>query len=459
MAGLLTPAGMRSFFDSGATRPLAFRLDRLAALESAVSQSETDLLAALKADLGKPAAEAYASEIGFVRADLARTRRHLRDWMRPVRRRTPWLLLPATSESIPEPRGVALILSPWNYPFQLAFSPLTAALAAGNTVVLKPSELAPRTAEVMARLISTCLAPDLGTVIEGGAETAARLLEEPFDHIFFTGGAAVGRIVMQAAAKRLIPVTLELGGKSPAIVCADADIPATARRLAWGKFMNAGQTCTAPDFVLADRQILDLLLTALTRAILDFYGPDPKSSPDYGRIVNRRHFDRLLGYLGSGRIVCGGAHDRETLYLAPTVLTEVPEHSPAMQEELFGPILPVLPFDSLDSAIPDLRKRPHPLALYIFSASRSTQDRILAGVPSGGACVNDTLVHMMNPRLPFGGLGESGMGAYHGKTGFDTFSHFRSVMRRSTRWDPRSRYPPSRLALHTFKRILPFMLD
>ncbi|MFO7534101.1 MAG: aldehyde dehydrogenase [Kiritimatiellia bacterium] len=459
MSDPLTPLGMRSYFESGATRSPASRLDRLAGLDAAIVKFETELLDALKADLGKPAAEAYSSEIGFVRADIAHARRHLPQWTRPIRRRTPLLLQPAVSEIIPEPRGLALILSPWNYPFQLSFSPLTAALAAGNTVVLKPSEMAPRTAGVMRRLIASCFSPDCCTVLEGGPETAARLLEEPFDHIFFTGGTAVGRIVMQAAAKRLTPVTLELGGKSPAVVCADADIPAAARRLAWGKFMNAGQTCTAPDFVLADRRVFEPLLAALTRAITDFYGPDPGLSPDYGRIVNHRHFDRLTGCLGSGRVVCGGGHDRQSLYLAPTVLADVPEDAPAMRDELFGPILPVLPFESLEDALGGLRKRPHPLALYIFSASRNTQDRILAAVPSGGACVNDTLAHMMNPRLPFGGVGESGMGAYHGKTGFDTFSHWRSVMRRGTWWDPRLRYPPFQTPLKRLKRILPFMLE
>jgi aldehyde dehydrogenase (NAD+) len=454
----LTPESLRALFDSGATRPAAFRLEALKSLEQAISASLDDLLEALRADLGKPPLEAYASEIGFVLADLAHARRHLRAWMRPARSRTPLLLLPGASEIRPQPRGVALILAPWNYPFQLALSPLVAAIAAGNTAVLKPSELAPRTSTALRRLITGCLPDGLCAVIEGGPETATRLLEEPFDHIFFTGGPAVGRIVMQAAARRLTPVTLELGGKSPALVCADADIPVAARRIAWGKFMNAGQTCTAPDYVLADRRILGPLLAELARAIGSFYGPDPRLSPDYGRIVNLRHFERLLRSLAGSRIVCGGEHDRNSLYLAPTVLTDVPEESPALAEELFGPILPVVPFDGLDDAVALARRHPNPLALYIFSKDRATQERLLAALPSGGACVNDTLTHMMNPRLPFGGIGESGMGAYHGKTGFDTFSHHRAVLRRGTWPDFRQRYPPLRIPLDKFKRILPFLL-
>jgi aldehyde dehydrogenase (NAD+) len=458
MSGFPAIDAMNAFFETGATRDAGFRLDWLAALDSAIEKFETPLLAALNADLGKSAKESTVSEIGVVRADLAYARRHLKDWMRPVRQRSPLLLRPASSEVRPEPKGTVLILSPWNYPFQLAFSPLVAALAAGNTVLLKPSELAPRTAEVMARLVASCFPSDYCAVVQGGPETAARLLDESFAHIFFTGSTSVGRLVAQQAAHHLTPVTLELGGKSPAIVCSDAALGPAARRLVWGKFLNSGQTCVAPDYVLADRSIAAPLLEALTRAILDFYGPDPRQSPDYSRIINARHFDRLVACLGDGRIVHGGRHDRSGLYLEPTLLTEVKPGSPLMQEEIFGPILPVVPFDDLDQAMADLRKRPKPLACYVFSRSRERQESVLAGVPSGGACVNDTLVHMLNPRLPFGGIGESGQGAYHGKAGFDTFSHHRSVMRRGTWWDPRFRYPPLRLSVAALKRLLPFML-
>lgn len=459
MSGLPSVEALKTFFDTGATRPAGFRLGQLAALEAAVITFEDRLLDSLKADLGKSRFEATASEIGFIRSDIRHTRRHLPDWMRPVRMRTPLLLEPATSEVRSEPRGVVLIVSPWNYPFQLAFSPMIAALAAGNTVILKPSELAPRTAEVLARLVAECFQPDYCTVVQGGAETATRLLDEPVDHVFFTGGTAVGRLVLQQAAKQLIPVTLELGGKSPALVCADADIETAARRLVWGKFMNAGQTCTAPDFILADRTIAAPLLAALGQCITSFHGSDPRQSPNYGRIVNTRHFDRLTDLLGHGRIVHGGGHDRADLYLEPTIMTDIAESSPLLQDEIFGPILPVLPFDRLEEVLSDLRKRPAPLALYVFSRGRATQEAILARVPSGGVCINDTLVHMLNPRLPFGGVGKSGMGAYHGKTGFDTFSHARSVMRRGTWWDPRFRYPPFRLPPAWMKRLLPFMLE
>ncbi len=448
----------RIFFQSGATRSRASRLEALDALDRAIRAAEPALLQALHDDLGKSAAEAYTSEIGFVLAEIAATRRNLRRWMAAAHPRSPLLLQPASAAVIPEPRGVTLIISPWNYPFQLACSPLVASLAAGNTVVLKPSEHAPRTADALARLIHAALPPERACVVTGGAEAATALLSHRFDHMFFTGGAAVGRLVAQAAAASLTPCTLELGGKSPCIVCADANLPVAARRIAWGKFLNAGQTCVAPDFVWADRRIVAPLLEELARAIRSFYGPDPRVSPDYGRIVSTRHFDRLQAFLLDSRIVCGGEADRDARYLAPTLLTDVPDGAPVLQEEIFGPILPVLAYDTLGAALDALRERPVPLALYLFSESRDTQDQILARSRSGGACVNDTVMHLLNPRLPFGGLGESGMGACHGRAGFDTFSHRRSVLRRGTRRDPAFRYPPARIPLRWLKRLLPLLL-
>ena len=368
------------------------------------------------------------------------------------RRRTPWLAWPGRGFVDPEPYGVALIIGPWNYPVQLLLAPLIGALAAGNCVVLKPSEFAPRTAAALARLIEAIYPEDYVTVVEGERETAEALLRERFNAIFFTGSTSVGRLVMAAAAQHLTPVTLELGGKSPCIVCADAPLDTTARRIVWGKFLNAGQTCVAPDFVLVDRRIRDGLLAAMQRAVRAFYGQDPQKSPDYGRIVNRRHIDRLAGYLRSGQPIEGGRWDAQDLYFAPTILTDVAPDAPVMQEEIFGPILPVLEFDRIENALEMLRERPTPLALYLFTPDRSVQERVLRATRSGGVCINDTLTHIVGSGLPFGGLGESGLGAYHGRASFDCFSHFRSVLRRSLAIDPALRYPPPRISLAALKR-------
>jgi aldehyde dehydrogenase (NAD+) len=448
----------RTFFESGATRGASARRAALAALERGIRAAETAILEALRVDLGKSAAEAYASELGFALADLAHLHRHLRSWMRPARRRTPWLAQPGASWIVPEPRGVTLVVGPWNYPFQLAISPLIASLAAGNTVILKPSEHAPRTAAALSELVGAAFPPEHACVVTGDAATAAALLEQRLDHVFFTGSTAVGRIVAQAAARTLTPCTLELGGKSPCIVCADANLAVAARRIAWGKFMNCGQTCVAPDFILADRKIVAPLLVDLVGAVTRFYGVSPETSPDYGRIVSVAHFDRLHAMLKPGRLVHGGGSDRATRYIAPTILTDVPVDAPILHEEVFGPILPVLAYDDLDSALSDVRRRPTPLALYVFAEERATQDHILAETRSGGACVNDTALQILNPRLPFGGLGDSGLGAYHGRTGFDTFSHHRAVLRRGTRLDSGFRYPPARHSLRILKRLLPWLL-
>lgn len=448
----------RAYFQTGANRPLEFRRAQLQKLRQAIETREEALLGALHADLHKCAMEAYTTEVGLVLSELRHTLRHLPAWMKPQRRRTPPVAWPAHGFIQPEPYGVALIIGPWNYPFQLLMAPLVGAMAAGNCAVLKPSECAPHTAAAIGQLIHATFPGEYLTVVPGERDTAEALLREKFDTIFFTGGNNVGRAVMAAAARHLTPVTLELGGKCPCLVCADAPLEITARRIVWGKFMNAGQTCVAPDFVLVDRQVRDGLLEAIKRAVREFYGDDPRHSPDYGRIINRNHFDRLTGYLGAGRIVQGGQHDAEDLYLAPTILTDVPGDAPVMREEIFGPILPVAEFDRLDAALASLRDRPTPLALYLFSPDRATQERVLAETRSGGVCLNDTVTHMIGKELPFGGLGDSGMGAYHGKASFDCFTHRRSVLRRSLAFDPRLRYPPPRVSLATLKRALRFLL-
>ncbi len=419
---------------------------------------EAALLSALQADLGKSPFQGYASELGLVQMEIRHALRHLRRWAAPWSRRTPWFVAPAHGWVQPEPFGVTLILGPWNYPVQLLLSPLVSAIAAGNCVVLKPSELAPRTAEVIASLVQENFTEEYLSVVIGGADVAEALLRARFDKIFFTGSTRVGQLVMAAAAKHLTPVTLELGGKCPAIVCADAPVELAARRIAWGKFMNAGQTCVAPDFVLVERGTRDGFVAAMKKALHEFYGDAPARCPDYGRIVNQAHFERLVNYLRDGRVVHGGQHEAKDLFIAPTILTNVCPDAGVMQEEIFGPILPVLEFDKLDDALALLRGKPTPLALYLFTRDRTTEARVLGDARSGGACVNDVVSHMVGTGLPFGGLGESGMGAYHGRAGFEAFSHQRAVLRRATWLDLPFRYPPQKLSLAGLKRAMRFLL-
>jgi aldehyde dehydrogenase (NAD+) len=448
----------RAFFQTGATRSVEFRRTQLERLAGALARHEAALLSALQADLGKSPAQSCASEFGPVQMELRHALRHLRRWTAPRRRGTPWFVAPARGWVQAEPFGVALILGPWNYPAQLLLAPLVSAIAAGNCVVLKPSELAPRTAEVIGTCIRECFLEDYISVAAGGPNVAEALLRERFDKIFFTGSTRVGRLVMQAAAAHLTPVTLELGGKCPAIVCADAPLELAARRIAWGKFMNAGQTCVAPDFVLVAREARDPFVEAMKRTLHDFYGDDPARCEDYGRIVNQAHFERLVNYLRHGKVVHGGRHDAQDLFIAPTILTDVFPDAAVMQEEVFGPILPVLEFDRLDDALALLRDRPTPLAMYLFTRNRAVEARVLTDARSGGACVNDVVSHMIGAELPFGGLGGSGMGAAHGRAGFDTFSHQRSVLRRATWLDTPFRYPPQKLTLAGLKRALRLLL-
>lgn len=448
----------RAFFQAGVTRPWEFRHAQLEKLRAAIATHEAELSAALQADLHKSPYEAYVTEIGLVLSEIRYALRQLRVWMRPQRRRTPLLAWPASGSIRAEPLGVALILGPWNYPVQLLLSPLVGALAAGNCAVLKPSEFAPRTAAALAQLLAATFPPEYVTVVPGESDTAQALLRERFDSIFFTGSTAVGRAVMTAAAQHLTPVTLELGGKCPCLVCADAPLELTARRIAWGKFMNAGQTCVAPDFVFVEETMRRPLLEALKHAVLEFYGDDPQQSPAYGRIIHRRHWERLAAYLGDGRVVHGGQQDAGDLYLAPTLLTDVAPNSPVMSDEIFGPILPVLGFEKLDEVLTLLRGRPVPLALYLFARDRATQARVLEETRSGGVCLNDTVTHMVGKDLPFGGLGDSGLGSYHGRASFDGFSHRRSVLERSLAVDPRLRYPPPRVSLATLRRAFRFLV-
>lgn len=442
----------RDFFRSGQTQPLDFRIQQLQRLKQAIADSKADILAALQADLGKPEFEAYATEIGVLR-EFDFVLRRLRNWAKPQRVSVGFEQFPARAEIRSEPLGVVLIVSPWNYPFQLLIWPLIGAIAAGNCVLLKPSELAPHTSALISKLIGKLFDPAYIAAVEGGIEMSQAILAERFDHIFFTGGNSIGKIVMSAAAQHLTPVTLELGGKSPCIVDADIQVEYAAKRIVWGKFLNCGQTCIAPDYLLVDRRIKPALLAAIQATIREFYGDDPAQSADYGRIVNDRHFDRLASFL-TGDMIAGGQIDRADRYIAPTVIDAVNWSDAVMQDEIFGPVLPVLAYDDLTEAIEQVVDRPKPLALYFFSRNANLQQRILDETSSGGVCINDTIMQVGIPDLPFGGVGASGMGRYHGKASFDTFSNVKSVLVKSFRLDLKWRYPPYANKLGLIKRIV-----
>jgi aldehyde dehydrogenase (NAD+) len=448
---------LRSTFDAGLTRPEAWRRSQLAQLRRLLVESESELLDALRADLGKSATEAYTTEIGFVLGEITHVEKHLSAWMQPTSVKLPLKLRPGRASIVSEPLGVTLVIAPWNYPVHLLLAPMVAALAAGNCVVGKPSEVTPNVSAALARLVPRYLDERAVAIVEGGVDETTALLEQRWDHVFYTGNGRVGRVVMAAAARHLTPVTLELGGKSPAIVDRSADVRVAARRIAWGKFVNAGQTCVAPDHVLVHRDVESRFVDELVKAVRDFYGDDPATSADYGRIVDDRHWRRLRGLLDAGgfsSVVCGGSGDEATRYLAPTILAGVDPDAPVMGEEIFGPILPVLAVGDTEDAIELVRSGDKPLALYVFGDDAVTE-RVLEATSSGGACVNATLLHLAVPELPFGGVGESGSGAYHGRAGFDTFSHRKSVLRRPTRPDPSVMYPPyTRLKDRLLRRFM-----
>ncbi len=434
---------LRNSFESGRTRPLAYRQKQLEGLERFLKEREREIEQALHDDMGRPAFEVYPSEIALTLAELALTRRKLGSWTKRQRVPTAFACQPGRSYIHCEPLGVVLIIGPWNYPLQLVLLPLVGAIAAGNCAVLKPSELAPATSGLIAGVLREYLDPACVQIVQGGPAETTALLAERFDHIFFTGGETVGRIVMQAAARYLTPVTLELGGKSPCIVDRHTDLDVAARRIVWGKFYNAGQTCVAPDYVLVHKEIEAPLLAKMKHTLHDFFGDDPHAGGDFGRIINARHFDRLMKLLhGSGEIVTGGTGIAAEKYIAPTILTNVPSDAPVMESEIFGPILPVLKVQDVDHAIALVNSRPKPLALYLFSADPAVQAKVVARTTAGGMTVNHTLMHLLNPSLPFGGVGSSGMGAYHGRQTFETFSHKKSVLVKRTWLDPWFFYPP-----------------
>lgn len=435
-------ADLRSAFSTGVTRSIEWRRNQLRRLETLVRENTAELSDALHQDLGKCASESWITDLGLSLSSIRSTRKKLGAWTAPERVPNPIGLVPAKSFVTSEPLGVVLIIAPWNYPVQLTLMPLAAAIAAGNCVIIKPSEISANTSQLLARLIPRYLDSKCVAVVEGGADSATALLAERFDHIFYTGNPVIGRVVMQAAARHLTPVTLELGGKSPCIVDESANLEIAARRIVFGKFLNAGQTCIAPDYVLVHKSCEERLLRELKAAIAEFYGTDPKSSKAYGRIVNDRHFGRLRKLMTNGQVVAGGETAHQSRYIAPTILRDVDLNSPLMSEEIFGPLLPMIPVPSITAAVEFVNARPKPLALYLFSQSRRVESYVLQNTSSGGACVNTTLLHHTNERLPFGGVGESGIGSYHGRFGFDTFSHKRAVVRKPVHPEVPLAYPP-----------------
>lgn len=444
----------KKYFASGATKPVDFRMDSLRRLRRTILSYEKEIYAALKADLNKSPFETYETEVGIVLDEIRSMLKHLPAWAKEQRVKTPLAQFISSSRIVSEPYGLSLIIAPWNYPFQLALAPLVGAIAGGNCTVLKPSEYSPHTSALIAKMIGETFAGDYLAVVEGGPEISGQLLAEPFDYIFFTGSVNVGKIVMEAAARHLTPVTLELGGKSPCIVTEDADIELAARRIAWGKFLNAGQTCVAPDYLFVHKKVKAKLLSRLKSSIRAFYGNDPLRDENLVRIVNEQHFSRLSAFLQNGKVVTGGRTDPQTLRIEPTILDGVNWDDPVMREEIFGPILPVLEYEDIGAVIRQVNERPKPLALYLFTTHPGTERQIIRDVPFGGGCINDTVVHLATSHLPFGGVGQSGMGAYHGKYSFDAFTHKKSVLKKSNLLDLKIRYAPYGHKLKILKRFL-----
>jgi aldehyde dehydrogenase (NAD+) len=450
-------SAQRAYFKAGHTRPYRFRRKQLRALRQAIIDREEALFEALHKDFRKSKFETYATEIAFTIAELDIVLKGLENWMQPQSIPASLLNFPSSDQVQFDPYGLSLIIAPWNYPFQLAIAPLIGTLAAGNCAVVKPSENTPHTSALIQEMIEDIFPPEYVKVIQGEVPTSTVLLAQKWDKIFFTGSPAVGKIVAQAAAKHLTPVTLELGGKSPCIVDETADIKLAAKRIAWGKYLNGGQTCIAPDYLLVHPKIKDQLIQEIGKQIESFYGADPQASEDYPRIINRKNFDRLARYLKSGTIALGGETDPESLYIAPTVLDEVSWDDLVMEDEIFGPILPVLTYDDLDEAVEAINERTKPLALYIFSSRTRRQEKILKETTSGGVCVNDTISHIVNPKLPFGGVGNSGQGAYHGRHSFEVFSHKKSISKRGTWFDLPLRYAPYKGKIAWIRRAFKWM--
>lgn len=432
----------RKFFNTDKTKSVDFRMDALQKLRNSLIFNEREILDALKSDLNKSDFEGYMSEIGMVRDEAGYVMKHLPKWAKNIRVSTPLAQFCSKSFIVPEPYGVVLIMSPWNYPLQLCLEPLIGALAAGNCAIIKPSAYAPATSKIVADMISKIYPPEYVAVVEGGRKENSELLDQKFDYIFFTGSVAVGKQVMESASKNLTPVSLELGGKSPTIVDKTANIALAAKRIAFGKFLNAGQTCVAPDYILAHSSIKDQLIAELGKEIKAFFGNDPLTDKDLPKIINEKHFDRILGLMKDEKPVIGGKSNRERKMIEPTVLDNITFASPVMQEEIFGPVLPVISFNDINEVIALLKDKPKPLALYLFSDDKTIQDMVLRKLSFGGGCINDTIIHLATSKMGFGGVGNSGMGSYHGKFSFDTFTHYKSIVHKKNWIDMPMRYHP-----------------
>lgn len=447
-------AKQRGYFLSGETRTYDFRIEQLKKFKSMIKKYEKDMYRALKADLNKSRHESFTTEIGILYSEIDFMLKHLKDWMKDEEVPAPLTHKGTKSYITYEPYGVVLNISPWNYPFQLSLLPAIGAIAAGNTVVIKPSELAIHSSHLLHQMISDTFSESFVAVVEGGKETTEQLLEQKFDYIFFTGSTRVGKIIMEKASKHLTPVTLELGGKSPTIVDRDVNVGLAAKRIVWGKYTNAGQTCIAPDYVYVHEKVYMKLLKAMKKYIQHFYSKRPLKNEDYARIINKNHFERLLGLLENVKIYHGGNYSKETLTIEPTIVTDVTWDDPVMQEEIFGPILPVMSYRDLDEVIATIQQHERPLALYYFGNNKKNEEKLFHSISFGGGCVNDTLYHVAHPHLPFGGVGASGMGAYHGKFSFETFSHRKSVLRQTTFYDLPVRYPGGKLNEAVAKTLL-----
>lgn len=455
MAHISQLAALKSYFQSGATRPYKFRIEQLKRLKDAIMSHEEELYGALKTDLRKSAEETWVTESGFVVNEIKSAIKHLDEWMRPELVATNLLNLPSSSSIVREPLGVVLIISPWNYPFNLLIDPLVGAIAAGNCVVIKPSEFAPATAAVIRKIITANFPPEYLLFIEGdGARVIPEMMNNfSFDHVFYTGSTSTGKAIYKMAAERLVPVTLELGGKSPCVVEEDANIRVAARRITGTKFSNAGQMCVAPDYVLVHESRKDELLKSIRDNIVKFFGEDASGSYDFCQMINEKQFDRVVKYLEQGTIYAGGQTNRDKLFIQPTLLTDVSLDAEVMNEEIFGPVLPIITYSGMEEALSIIQRNPNPLSFYIYTSSDKRAQAWLGAVPSGGACINNSSWHLTNKNLPFGGRGFSGMGNYHGKYSFETFSHRKAVMKTPTWFDPSIKYPSFKGKLGLFKKF------
>ncbi|WDL93462.1 aldehyde dehydrogenase [Bacillus sp. HNR-4] len=444
----------KAYFYNGHTRSVEVRKNNLKKLYEGIQRFEEEIFQALKLDLNKSVHESFTTEVGYVLKEISFQLKHISSWSKPKRVRTALTHFGSKGKVVPEPYGVTLIIAPWNYPFQLAIAPLVGALAAGNTIVLKPSELTPNVSKLITRMLAELFQEELVAVVEGGVEESTALLKEPFDYIFFTGSVGVGKVVMEAAAKQLTPLTLELGGKSPCIVHKDAKVDVTARRIVWGKFLNAGQTCVAPDYLYVHASVKEQLIEALRHEIAEQYGNEPLQNENYVRIVSERHFERLCRFLQDGQVAIGGNYKRDTLHIEPTVVKDITWQDAVMEDEIFGPILPIIEYENIEEVIDTIQQHPKPLALYVFSEDKEVQKTVTSNISYGGGCVNDVVYHLATPYLPFGGVGSSGLGSYHGEESFRTFSHYKSILAQSTAFDMKIRYSSTKSALKFIRKLL-----